>query len=156
MYLTFNNETEKIFVDKVHSINVEEEYRDGAFEIEAFPESQRKPNGLLPVFSLRSSENAQEFVCRWDQNPEVIDIDMYENGKIVAEFKSEKNGYVGHHTVRVSQDPRRFRVDIQIPGQVIFQGYATLNISHTIEISNLDRDIHIGTDPNNPGRIVIT
>lgn len=156
MYLTFNNKTDKVFVDKVHSINIEEQYKDPAFEVDSFPESERQPTGLLPIFSLNSKEESLSFVCRWDQNPEEVDIDMYLDGKIVAEFKSKNNGYEGHHTTRVSQDTRKFKIDVQVPGRVIYQGYVTLNISHTIEINNLDRDIHIDTDPKNPGHIIIT
>jgi len=156
MYLTFNNREDRIFTDKIFDINLEVEYIDDLFETSAFPESHRKPNGLLPVLTLTSPGENLEFVCRWDQNPEVVDIDMYEDGKIVIEFKSKEDGYVGHHTSVVSRDPRKFRIDIQIPKRVIFQGYLTLNISHTIEINNLDRDIHIDVDPNNLGHIIIT
>ncbi len=156
MYLTFNNRKDRIFTDKIFDINLEVEYRDDLFEINAFPESDRKPNGLLPVLTLTSPSENLEFVCRWDQNPEVVDIDMYEDDKTVIEFKLKKDGYVGHHTSVVSRDPRKFHIDIQIPNRVIFQGYLTLNISHTIEINNLDRDINIDVDPNNPGHIIIT
>ncbi len=156
MYLTFNNTKDRIFTDKIFDINLEVECCDDFFEINAFPESHRKPNGLLPVLTLISPSENLEFVCRWDQNPEVVDIDMYKDGEMVTEFKSNKGGYVGHHTSVVSIDPRKFRIDIQMPGRVIFQGYLTLNTSHTIEINNLDRDIHIDADPNNPGHIIIT
>lgn len=157
MYLNHKGNVIKIPVDKTYSLEHQQDYCDPDYSIEVHLENERSPNGLLPVFRLASNVSPDEFICRWDQNSHVIDVDMYRAGKIFSDFKDVKKGYVGHHLEKVSVDPepRRFKIDIQIPQRIIYQGFITVNINHTVDIPDLDTDIHIDYDPLN-NQIIIT
>jgi len=127
----------KFKVDKAFNIDIEEQYRNPEYELFVEKESTIAQNGLLQVFTLKSKDQSlPRFVGRWDQNKEVIDIDMYDRGrtKPSLDFKKGTPGYSGHHPKRISKDIRTFQVSVEIPNVVIYTGLITFNINWGVDL----------------------
>ncbi len=88
--------------------------------------------GSLIIFKIESMKNeAPCFIGRWDQNYATLDIDILKVGKkFISCFKSEKNGYSGHHPRRISETTLTYKVDIKIPDKEVFAGNITFNLNH--------------------------
>lgn len=72
--------------------------------------------GYMVVFELDSRSTSPRFIGRWDQNEELLDVDILGvDKKAVSDFRAGKNGYYGHHPLRISESPRLFQIEINIP-----------------------------------------
>ncbi len=117
-------------VDRVvnirHSLNSHPDYSLHTSDVSAISD-----NGLLIIFDLIPvNEQLPRFRGRWDQNKEVMDIDILNVDEVTYnDFRSERNGYSGHHPPRASVEERRFEINITIPGQNICSGWVSLNIN---------------------------
>ena len=45
-----------------------------------------------------------------------------------------KNGYKGHHTDRINDDPRLYQIDIQTPNGPVLKASASLNIEANMRL----------------------
>jgi hypothetical protein len=86
--------------------------------------------GKLEILKIvPNSGDGPSFVARWDQGPQQFDIDMHgASPSAVRKFKSNKDGYSGHHTSRTADpDKRIFDIKIQTPAGMIFDGTVTFS-----------------------------
>jgi hypothetical protein len=117
----------RIFNTKITTFHLHPDY---GLDISGINEMTK--TGLIIIFALKPKiAELPSFVGRWDQVKSVVDIDIREVECGVQNlFKSEKNGYSGHHPQVISESPRLFAINIKTPGQNIFQGNLTFNINH--------------------------
>jgi hypothetical protein len=117
-------------------------YLDPGYEIIQH-DMERGDTGLLRVFSLiPKAADKRAFHARVDdgnpgnrRNPELdIDISSAPN-EAVRDFKSNRNGYAGHHTNRSLDSTHRvFDVDIAVPQGRIFDGEVSFNASFSVAV----------------------
>ena len=109
-----------------HSLNLHSDYTLHAPDV-----SKISDNGLLDIFELIPTDNGlPRFRARWDQNKELVDIDILNVDRTAFDdFRGERNGYSGHHPLRISTDERRFEVKVAIPNKDICSGWIVLNIN---------------------------
>ena len=99
---------------------------------------------LLKVFSLKPRTLGRpSFHARVDdgsavklKSPELdIDIDGV-NDAIKADFKGNRNGYLGHHNNR-SPDPQQksFEIEIATPAGKVFQGDVFFNVAFSVGLN---------------------
>ncbi len=88
--------------------------------------------GLMVVFKLESKNpTLPSFAGRWDHKEKVLDIDIFKvESKVIADFRSSKNNYDGHHPLLMQENPRLFIIDIKIPEGKILGGTMTFNIGY--------------------------
>lgn len=124
-------------VNRAFNVRSTTEFINDDYEIIFSGETEISRTGLLAIFSLIPKKNrSPRFIGRWDQTQEVIDVDIENiDEKSMRAFKATKNGFVGHRSTRISQDPRTFLVDISLPSGPIFRGTFTLNIGWGLEMS---------------------
>jgi hypothetical protein len=101
----------------------------------------RGRTGLLRVFSLVPKKSGiPSFQTRVDdgsqrkpKEPE-LDIDIEGvDGAIRSDFKTGRNGYLGHHTKRVPNPQERiFDVEIAIPNGRVFEGEVFFNVNFSV------------------------
>jgi hypothetical protein len=105
----------------------------------------RSERGLVEILKLVRGVDGQCFRGRWDWPPkddplsDALDFDLIlADGTVSKDFKSEKNGWSGHHTKKESSDPdaRIFRIDIQSPEGPICKG----TVSFTLTFQKLVND----------------
>lgn len=117
----------KIFNAKINTQELNENYELSVPEINELSET-----GLLTIFKIhpRSNKEMPSFSGRWDEKQNMLDMDILNvTDKISTLFKAGKDGYFGHHPIRISESPRLFQVIIKIPEHDIFNGEVTFNIN---------------------------
>jgi hypothetical protein len=129
----FKRKGDNIFrVVEIKNLKIEN-YIHPDYEIKTESLGKLGETGLVLVFQIISILDDKEpyFIARWDQNFETLDIDIKNvDNNIQALFNAEKDGYVGHHPVRILKETRTYDVDIQLPGKSIFRGNVTFNLAH--------------------------
>lgn len=119
-------------------------YLDPDYQLIQHHELTRGETGLLRVFSLIPKTNAKEsFEARVDdggpgrrRQPE-LDIDIKGAGRAAErDFKSSRNGYIGHHNNR-SPDPDRriYDVEIATPAGKVFEGEVAFSVTFSVAAS---------------------
>jgi hypothetical protein len=86
-----------------------------------------------------------EFWLRRDERADALDVDMHGDSKHKNDWKHSKNGYTGHHAVKLKGEGRHFRVSIDIPTMKVFDGVISFNLSMKIT-SNIKIRVHTGTN----------
>lgn len=121
-------------VDKIHNLSIETLNIDPRYKVSKDFDMGLSSTGLLVVFEVLPKDSKVElpsFVARWDQNKETMDIDMLGPSQARANlFKGGKEGYSGHHPVRMNVPSRTYDVAIKIPECEVFAGRVTFNINH--------------------------
>jgi len=112
------------------------DYIDRNYKIKVLSNHPTTKTGLVEVIQL-FSENPHllRFIFRWDEKNEELDIDIYRNESICNELWSEKR-YKGHHTQRVIDNGRIFKINISVPDKRIFKG--KVNVGLFIKLSLKD------------------
>lgn len=82
----------------VFNVRIEKIYIHPEYDLIA-DTNEMTNTGLMIVFKLESKNpDLSSFAGRWDQKQGVLDIGIFKvDGKAVANFRAEKNGYGGHH-----------------------------------------------------------
>jgi hypothetical protein len=129
----FKRKGDNIFrVVEIKNLKIEN-YIHPDYEIETESYGKLSETGLVLVFQIKSIVDDKEpyFIARWDQNFETLDIDIKNvDNRVKALFNAEKDGYAGHHPVRILQETRTYDVNIQLPEKSIFRGNVTFNVGH--------------------------
>jgi len=76
-----------------------------------------------------------EFWFRWDARKEDLDVDMYGDSKHREDWINSRNGYIGHHTVRMKKEGRYFKVLIETPTMKVFNGVISFNLARDVTAS---------------------
>ena len=107
---------------------VETDYIDRNYKIKVFSNHSTTKTGLVEVIQLfPKSPHLPHFIFRWDERSEELDIDIYRNKRICNELWN-KEGYSGHHTQKVVEKGRAFKVNISIPGKKVFKGKVNIGL----------------------------
>jgi hypothetical protein len=93
---------------------------------------QMTKTGFMVVFELKTeNKTLPTFLGRWDEKEQLLDIDILGvDKKSTSDFRAEKNGYSGHHPKHISESPRLFQIEINIPECEIMKGNITFNVNH--------------------------
>ncbi|MCE9585617.1 hypothetical protein K8Q94_03295 [Candidatus Nomurabacteria bacterium] len=118
-------------VNTIFNVRIEKTYLHPEYDLTA-DTNEMTDTGLMIVFKLESKNTTlPSFVGRWDHKQGVLDIDIFKvSRKIVTDFRAGKNNYGGHHPLLISESPRLFAIDINIPKGKIIEGAMTFNIGH--------------------------
>ncbi len=118
--------------DKVFNLKVNTAYIDNDYLLSSLGCNDISETGLIELFKITSKKRDHpSFQARWDEKENLVDIDIKNVSKnISTSFKSEKNGYSGHHSTMVVESPREYHSKICLPNKVIFAGTITFNINH--------------------------
>lgn len=124
------------------------EYLNPDYEIEVLPNKLTTSSGLLEVARLDPVKpGLPKFVFRWDENADVLDVDIYKDGKYRNDLWNE-NEYKGHHTQRISNGGKIFEADISSFDQPIFKGeidiglFIQLTIKDSVNLTDSIKVVH--------------
>lgn len=106
-------------------------YLHPKYDIDVYQRKEMTPTGLLTIGELKPKETGlPKFSLRWDDNTKIVDVDIEgvsESEK--SDFRNERKGYVGHHTIgEINQDERIYDVDIKTPQINVFSGKLKVNL----------------------------
>lgn len=128
-----NSDGQNIFrANRAFNLKVEPTYIDSDYTLDVAETTHLSETGLLTIFAIDSKENSTlpSFSARWDQNAEALDIDILNVDTNVGDlFKAEKDGYSGHHSLRIPGDIRMYDVSVKIPQKEIFRANVSFNIN---------------------------
>jgi hypothetical protein len=120
---------------EVFNIKNESVYLNHNYDLEILQNMKISENGLLICGKLRpKTPSLPEFWFRWDEKQQELDIDMHGDIRHREDWNNSRNGYEGHHTEKVINGGRNFKVSIKIPNSVIFQGVLSFNLKSDVEI----------------------
>ena len=68
-----------------------------------------------------------EFWIRWDEKK--VDVDMHGELEHREDWINSRNGYEGHHTVKMKKEGRHFKVSIETPTMKVFDGAISFNLA---------------------------
>jgi hypothetical protein len=116
--------------DAARNIDLVTEYIDPGYTAEVCLEKSTTSSGWLVLFRITPNNvSLPGFVGRWEDSTQAVDVDPDPVHSIHRDhWKGETNGYRGHHTERVSVDPRVYQIDLQTPAGPVFKGKLRLNI----------------------------
>ena len=101
-------------------------YLNGKYALELFPNTPATETGFVKVMELIPKiSRVPNFILRWDEKADTLDVDIYKNGKLCNELWGTV-GYNGHHTQRIKN--RIFWVNITIPNKKIFEGIINIGL----------------------------
>jgi hypothetical protein len=121
---------------KVFNIKVEIIYINSNYVLELFQDNIITEQGLLTCGKLKpKSAELPEFIFRWDEKQDHLNVDMKSCKESKNNWKSEKNGYRGHRTERVRDIPKwAFYLMIKTPSLKVFEGSIIFSLSKNVTI----------------------
>ena len=87
-------------------------------------------SGLLVVLRLVPNDpSLPTFRGRWHEEKRLLKFDI-ENVSASEKklFKAGKSGFAGHHAIPIPRNTRTFRIDIGLPGRIVFAGVVTFSV----------------------------
>ena len=110
-------------------------YKDKDYELQLYCNNKISETGLLDIGELSSNKQSlPEFIFRWDEKKEALDVDVYINDKIDRDLW-ELVGYKGHHSRRnYAENGRVFEIDIHIPNRHIFHGSIRVPVNRKLSL----------------------
>jgi len=123
-------------VDKAFNIKIETEFIDPEYVVNANQQELIGTTGLLKIFELESINNGKPcFRGRWDENPNVMDIDIYNTDDTTRlAFLGREEGYEGHRPDLIDKNNRTFKVSISILGEAVYKGLVSFGVNHTAHL----------------------
>ena len=120
----------------VNRVEADTRYIDKNYRLRCYPENRITQTGLLEVAALKPKRKGlPEFVFRWDENADTLDVDiMGVPDDVRRSFRRGIHGYAGHHTKRVSKD-KVFEVSIRTPEREIFCGSVITPLHRELELT---------------------
>ena len=118
------------------NIEVETEYLDPRYTVELSPLSPATKSGLINLFRVVPKQpSLPAFAARWDDREQTVDVDAEPSNCVDRDsWRDEKNGYHGHHTNRLTDDPRVYQIDLQTPQGSVFKARVRLNIKIGVQL----------------------
>ena len=118
---------------RVFNIKYELAYLNPDYDLEILQDNKITQQGLLLCGTLKPKlTSLPEFWIRWDEKKEELDVDMHGDSKHREDWINEKNGYKGHHTVKIKKEGRYFKVSIKIPTMKVIGGVVSFNLARDI------------------------
>ena len=107
--------------------------KDKDYELECYVDNRIGDTGRLDIGKIASNKKElPEFIFRWDENKEALDVDLCVNDKIDNSLWKQP-GCSGHHSKRIiSEEGRVFELDIIINNRNIFQGRIRVPVNRKI------------------------
>ncbi len=104
------------------------EYLSPEYETEILSKNTTTSTGLLEIIRLNPLKpDLPQFIFRWDENKDALDIDIYKDRKRCNDLWG-KNKYKGHHTRKISKESKIFEADINGPNGIIFKGIINVDL----------------------------
>lgn len=130
-------------VDDAHNIEIEPKFIDPRYSLKSSSVRVTGKTGLTQLFEIiPHSGTLPGFVGRWDDKDQLIDVDPEPRDCIDRDaWQGEKGGYRGHHTTKLSDDPRIYYINLVTPNGSVFRARAQLNIEIGVRIAD---SLHIG------------
>lgn len=101
------------------------------------PDVDATTTAHVVLFSvLPSASGRPAFRGRWDDKAGSVDVDLDGSWNQRHAFKWSLPGYSGHHTSLLAASPRKYGIDIRIPGVHVFQGEITLGINIAVRLED--------------------
>jgi len=130
----------------VNKVEAEVDYKCEDYDLKCYSGREITKTGLLKVAALKPRRKSlPEFVFRWDEKTEILDVDILNAPKSAErKFKEEVGGYKGHHTRRIpdSKDRKLFEALIEIPllgtvfrGRIIAPLHRKLDLSESLGLA---------------------
>jgi hypothetical protein len=112
-----------------------------AYKIRPTPEKKGETGYLRMIEVFPTQSSLYGFICRWDENPEVLDVDMAEPVGDSLQRIDWQHGYSGHHPKRSPEDGRKFKVHITMADasgdqSTVFHGVVKFGIVHGVRITD--------------------
>lgn len=123
---------------KVFSIGkiecVETFYRDKNYALQLYCNNRIGETGFLDIGKLSSDKQGlPEFIFRWDEKKEALDVDICISGKRDNRLWKLR-GYEGHHSTRIYREEGRvFELKVNVPCRKIFHGRIRVPVNRKLE-----------------------
>jgi hypothetical protein len=130
-------EAKSFRMEGAFGINITSVYIDLRYSLQYEADANTTKSGLIELFSLIPSvDNLPTFRGRWDNEDSAVDVDL--EGSLISRLAFKRNlpGYRGHHTKQITESPRRYAIDLRIPGAHVFQGEITLGTKIGIRLAD--------------------
>lgn len=125
----------------VNEVKTDIDYKSKDYDLECYSGGEITKTGRLDIAALKPKrESLPEFVFRWDEKTESLDVDILnvsENAK--RKFRQEVEGYRGHHTRRIPdcKDRRVYETLIEMPlFGTVFRGRIVAPLHRKLELSS--------------------
>jgi hypothetical protein len=117
----------------VFNIKYESAYLNPDYDLEILQDDKISEQGLLLCGKLKPKiPSLPEFWLRWDEKEEELDIDMHGDSKHRKDWNNSRNGYIGHHAVRMKKEGRHFKVSIETPTMKVYDGVISFNLARDV------------------------
>jgi hypothetical protein len=120
---------------EIYNIKHDLVYLNPEYKLEILQNSTISKQGLLICGKLTpKTPSLPEFWFRWDEKKQELDIDMHGDIRHEEDWRNSRNGYEGHHTEKVTNSGREYKILIKIPNTVIFEGIFSFNLKSDLEM----------------------
>lgn len=91
------------------------------------PDPKTTKTGHLELCRIEpQSAGLPLFSVRWDRDDDTMDVDLKGDPQLQAAFAKGSPGFKGHKTEKVGDNPRIYKIDIELPTCKVFKGTITL------------------------------
>jgi hypothetical protein len=118
---------------RIFNINYKLAYLNPDYDFEILQDEKITEQGLLICGKLKPKRRSlPEFWLRWDEKGGELDVDMHGDSKHQEDWINSRNGYKGHHTVKMKKEGRYFKVSIKTPTMEVTDGVISFNLARDI------------------------
>ena len=103
-----------------------------------FSDAQATDTGLVKIASLVprvAGSTLPEFRFRWDDAGNELDVDIYVGGENRKDLW-EEDGYIGHKTILVDAESRKYSADISTPVGNVFRGTVQVGLLTALQLGD--------------------
>jgi hypothetical protein len=117
-------------IEGVHNVSLELKFLDAGYRLEYCERSSTTSSGHTAIFRLVPTDPpVAGFVSRWDNREQTIDVDPEPPNCIDRDdWRDERNGYRGHHSRKVNDNPRIYEINLHTPAGPVLHATIRLNI----------------------------
>jgi len=130
-------EGRNVRIEGAFGIDITGVHTDSRYSLQYGSGIDATKSGYIVLFSLIPNTNKfPTFRGRWDEREKAVDVDLEGSWSARSAFKQSLFGYCGHHTKLLAESPRRYAIDLRIPGIHIFQGEITLGTKIGVRLAD--------------------